>query len=93
VNNTPLAALEKIMNGAVQVWQFGDAKIPKHIARQAWRGGDEDWVIVAPAEREHEFQIVVNKMADCEANNVNPNQWVRHTYRGKKFLIYTCCHA
>lgn len=81
------------MNGAVQVWQFGDANIPQHIAKRAWRGGDEDWVIAAPAEREHEFQIVVDKMADHEANNVNPDQWTRYKYCGKEYLVYTCCHA
>lgn len=77
----------------VRIWDFGDPTIPEPIKREAFRGGDEDWVIVGHADDRNTFERVVELMNPSEAHTCDEKQVVEMEHEGEQLLLYTVCHA
>lgn len=89
------------ISGPVKVWEFDDTTIPKAIKDRAYRGGDEDLIIVGKAgiaetDRENNgitwvFRHVAERL---DTNGWNINNLTRYKpSRGGELLIYVVCHA
>lgn len=74
----------------VRIWYYGEQSIPKEIADEAFRGGDEDYVISSPSNQEELFRHVCQQM---DGSNFTDRMVSAITIDGKRVLVYTCCHA
>lgn len=77
----------------VRVWRYGDAAIPEAVNRLAFRGGDEDFVVVGSASDFTLFEYVAVGLERLWGNNWNPEQVQTVTIDGEELLVWTVCHA
>jgi hypothetical protein len=76
----------------LRVWRYDDPAMPDDIKRLAFRGGDEDYVIVGPASDEVMFEFVASAMEARWSNDWKPEHVVRFE-DGEPMLLWVVCHA
>lgn len=79
----------------IRIYRFQDA--PERIKKLANMGGDEDYIIIGPANDRSLFQLVVDQI-EKGCSNFGPAFWEENTAfpfqeDGQEMLLWTVTHA
>lgn len=69
----------------MQVWRFWEA--PQELQALSEFGGDEDWVIVVPADEEGRAEELANRLVVCDYSQYTAE------YGGQRVAVFITAHA